>query len=73
MPFDENIVSWLSATDDINSLFHWFPQEDIIKLQEFNYFLYIYESTEYKEYQNHWVILDSHSKPITKLTLNFLN
>lgn len=32
MEFDETLVGWLSATDSLESLWKWFPQEDIKEL-----------------------------------------
>lgn len=58
MDFDEELVGWLSATDNLEDLWNWFTKEDIKKLQEFGWFLYEYEVKEYKYYEkfNHFVI-----------------
>lgn len=56
MPFDKDIVGWLSATDDLESLWFWFTKEDIIRLEEHGYFITIYEATKYRFHNNHWVI-----------------
>ena len=56
MPFDPNIVGWLSATDTLEDLFNWFSKEDIERLEEHGYFITVYEATEYKFHQTHWVI-----------------
>lgn len=55
MPFDENVIGYLSCTDTLEELFEWFPKEDIIKLEEHGYYLTVYESIDYKPYHNHWV------------------
>ena len=56
MPFDEDIVGWVSTTDDFSNLFHWFSKEDILRLEEYGYRIALYEATEYRIYTNHWVI-----------------
>jgi len=56
MPYSEEVVGWLSATDKLNDLFLWFPKEDIAKLEEHGYSIGVYEATEYKVHENHWVI-----------------
>jgi len=55
MPFDENVVGYLSCTDTLDELYEWFPKEDIVQLEEHGYFLTVYESEDYREYENHWV------------------
>jgi len=32
MDFDEELVGYLSATDSLETLWQWFPKDDIIKL-----------------------------------------
>jgi hypothetical protein len=56
MPFDPDVIGWLSATDNLNELFFWFTKEDIEQLEEFGYGIGVYEATEYRFYDNHWVI-----------------
>jgi len=56
MPFDINIVGWLSATDSLEDLFNWFTKDDICKLQNFDYSITIYEAHEYRFHNNHWII-----------------
>ena len=34
MPFDPDVVGWLSSTDNLNDLFQWFTKEEIKKLRE---------------------------------------
>ena len=68
MPFDDKIVGWLSATDTLDDLFNWFSKEDLCRLKEFGYYILIYESSEYKIHQNHWVIKQDDS--ILRAVLN---
>lgn len=56
MPYNEEVIGWLSATDKLNDIFLWFTKEDITRLEEFGYRIGIYEATEYKFYENHWLI-----------------
>lgn len=61
MPFDKDIVGWLSATDDLDSLWHWFSKDDIKKLEEHGYFITAYTAESYRYHQNHWVICEKTS------------
>lgn len=56
MPYDPNIIGWLSTTDKLETLFLWFTKDDIKKLEEFGYGIAVYEARDYKIYNNHWVI-----------------
>lgn len=62
MPYDENVLGWLSTTDSLDSLLQWFPLEDILRLQAYGYRVHVYEATEYKEYENHWLVNQKTSK-----------
>lgn len=62
MPFDAELVGWLSATDTIEELFKWFPHEDIQKLQKYGYAIMVYESADYKYHNNHWLIRQNSSR-----------
>ncbi|MBN9312916.1 MAG: hypothetical protein BGO40_02825 [Chryseobacterium sp. 39-10] len=64
MPYDPMAVGWLSATETREELYEWFPVEDIIRLQKHGYFLYLYESSIYKQHHNHWLISQRHSQII---------
>jgi len=61
MPFDENVVGYLSATKTIDELLLWFPVKDIERLEDFGFFITEYTATDYKEYRNHWLIKQSDS------------
>jgi hypothetical protein len=69
MPFDEEIVGWLSATDCMEELFQWFTIEDIKKLQEFGYYITIYEADKFRQYRNHLVICQETSKVKERLKI----
>ena len=71
MDYDEELVGWLSATESLSILYQWFPKDDIIKLQEHNYFIHLYETEEFKFYDRfqHQVINQSKSKLIATMKL----
>jgi hypothetical protein len=50
MDFDEEIVGWLSAVENLEDLWVWFSKEDIRKLQEYGWFIYEYQVKDYKFY-----------------------
>jgi hypothetical protein len=56
MPFDPDLVGWLSATDSLDDLFNWFSKDDIKQLEEHGWFITIYEADNVKQYRNHLVI-----------------
>lgn len=64
MDFDPELVGWLSATDNLEDLFHWFTPEDLINLQMYGWQIYAYEAENYRFYEKfqHWVIEQSTSK-----------
>ena len=69
MPFNEEVVGWLSAVDKLNDLFQWFTKEDIKQLEEHGYSIGVYEATEYKVHENHWVIKQDNAKHIINLPI----
>ena len=69
MPFDPNIIGWLSTTDTLDALFLWFTEEDIQKLEEYGYTIALYEATEYKMYHNHWIIKQNSSKLVKTISV----
>lgn len=62
MPFDKDVRGWLSTADSMDELFKWFPIEDIIRLQDYGYAVVVYEATDYRKYENHWLIDQKTSK-----------
>lgn len=71
MDFDETIVGYLSATPTLDELFNWFTKDDILKLQEHDYYIHVFESDDYKFYDRfqHFVINKESSKLIEKIVL----
>jgi hypothetical protein len=72
MDFDNELVGWLSATDSLDTLWNWFPKEDILILQEYGWFVFQFEAFETKFYERfqHWVIKQESSIPTKILKLN---
>lgn len=71
MDFDDELCGWLSATDSLETLYHWFTKEDIIKLQEYGWFIHVYETDNHRFYDRfqHQVIHQASSKIIEKIIL----
>jgi len=71
MDYDPEIVGYLSATDSLDALFMWFPKNDILRLQQNDYFIYRYLATDWKWYArfNHWVINQETSVPVERILL----
>lgn len=58
MDFDPELVGWLSAAESLEDLYRWFSEEDIKRLQEFGWYIYKYETDDYKFYDRfqHYII-----------------
>lgn len=71
MDFDPELIGYLSATPDLETLFLWFPMEDIVKLQEHGYYIHEFETDDYKFYERfqHHVISQAKSKVIWKINV----
>ena len=67
MPFDKNVIGYLSCTDTFENLLMWFPKEDIKRLEKYGYFAHKYESDDYREYENHWIFNQKTAKLICKV------
>ena len=72
IPFDTELVGYLSVADSLEHLYQWFTREEIIALQAFNFFIYEYEATDYKFYEpyKHNVINEKTSVITNKIILN---
>ena len=69
MPFDQDLVGWLSATDSLEDLFNWFSKEDIERLENHGWFITVYEAEKVKRYKNHLVICQKTSRVKERLSL----
>ena len=72
MPFDPDIIGYLSATDTLETLFDWFTMEDIQQLENFGFCIHEYDAVDYKFYQNHWVINQATSIVVQKIDIKKL-
>jgi hypothetical protein len=55
----------------LETLFLWFTKDEIKRLEESGYELTVYEATDYKVYENHWIINQATS--IIKVTIPIEN
>ena len=64
MDFDPELVGWLSATPTLETLYQWFSEEEIKKLQGHGWFIHEYETDDVKFYERfqHHVIKQETSK-----------
>lgn len=71
MEFDSTLIGYLSATPNLEDLYHWFTKEDILTLQKFGYFIHEFESEDFKFYGKfqHYVINQNKSRVINKIVL----
>lgn len=71
MDFDPEIIGWLSAVKTIEDLYQWFSKDDIIKLQEFGWYIHEFEANNVKFYEKfqHYIIKQSSSKVIQLIIL----
>lgn len=71
MDFDQELVGWLSTTDSLEKLYHWFSKEDIKKLQEHGWFIHAFETDKWKFYEKfqHDVICQKNSILTQKIIL----
>ena len=72
MPFDPDLVGWLSATDSLEDLFNWFSKEDIARLENHGWFITIYDAEIVRQYKNHLVICKDTSSVRGIIKLEYL-
>lgn len=51
MPFDKEIVGYLSVADSLEHLYQWFSKEEILKFQKEGFFILEYLSNDFKFYE----------------------
>lgn len=71
MDFDQEIVGWLSAVEELDHLWQWFTKDDVKKLQEHNYNIFQFECDEHKFYERfqHIIINQAKARPTQKIIL----
>lgn len=67
MPYDKNIVGYLSVVDNLDDLYKWFTREDIEALKPYGFRIVVYLSNDYKLHNNHYIINKNTSKIIKYL------
>lgn len=50
MPYEPELVGYLSVADSLEHLYFWFTRDEILKLQEVGFFIYEYIAEDYKFY-----------------------
>jgi hypothetical protein len=51
MPYDEEVVGYLSVADDLEHLHQWFGEDEIVELQKQGFKVFEYEATDWKFYE----------------------
>ena len=73
MPYDEELVGYISVTQTLAELFKWFSKEELLRLQDEGYCIFVYECaneyTKYYEPYQHWVISQERSSIIGRIIL----
>lgn len=71
MDFDDELVGWLSAVENLDDLYQWFTIEDIKRLQEFGWYIHEYLVDNHKFYDRfqHPVICQKTSKLTKRIIL----
>jgi hypothetical protein len=75
MDYDPELRGYLSATPELEMLWHWFPKEDITKLEKHGWFIHEYAVEDYKFYDRfqHTIINQATSKLIRRIELSNLS
>ncbi len=50
MPFEQELVGYISVADSLEHLYQWFSREEILKLQENGFSILEYIADDYKFY-----------------------
>jgi len=50
MPFEEQLVGYLSVADSLEHLYQWFSREELSNLQKIGFCVYEYEASDFKFY-----------------------
>lgn len=71
MPFDKELIGWISVATSLDNLFEWFNKKEILKLQKYGFKILMYEAEEIKKYDkfNHFVIKQDTAKIVAKFML----
>lgn len=71
MPFDKELVGFVSVANNLEHLYQWFSKDDILRLQEYGFSILEYKAEDYKFYDlfKHNVINQETSLLMNKLKL----
>jgi hypothetical protein len=50
MPFNEQLVGYLSVADSLEHLYQWFSKEELLRLQKLGFNIYEYKAVDFKFY-----------------------
>jgi hypothetical protein len=50
MPFEQELVGYISVADSLQHLYQWFSEDELIKLRKIGFKIFEYEATDYKFY-----------------------
>lgn len=75
MPYDKELVGWISAVDELEQLWFWFTKNDVYRLQQNGWYVYVYQTERWKMYDydeevSHTVIDKESSTPILRVIIN---
>jgi hypothetical protein len=51
MPFETELVGYISVADSLEHLYQWFSKEELIKLQSLGFYILEYSATDFKFYE----------------------
>jgi hypothetical protein len=71
MPFDDELIGWLSAVEKLDDLWVWFEKVDVYRLQKHGWFIHEYVVRDHKFYDkfNHYVIHQDSSIPVRTIDI----
>lgn len=72
MDYDPEIVGFVSAVETLQQLYQWFNRNDILRLQELGWFIFEYQSDDYKWYErfSHYAVKQSSMTHACKIVLD---
>ena len=71
MPFEQELVGFISVANSLEHLYQWFTKDEILKLQNIGFSIYEYYSEDFKFYDlyKHNVINQNSNKIISTIKL----
>jgi hypothetical protein len=53
MPFDQQLIGFISVADSLEHLYHWFTRDEIVNLQNDGFCIEEWRSDDYKFYETY--------------------